>query len=51
LTAFSEEELKQLHAVHDRLPHLTRTLLEKAAAVAAEKTIAGIIHHMQKGKC
>jgi len=50
VTAFTGEELKQLQAVHDRLPNLTRTLLEKAAASAAEKTIAGIIHHLQKGK-
>ncbi len=47
VSAFTGNELKQLLAVYDRLPNLTRTLLENAAASANEKTIAGIIHHLQ----
>jgi putative transposase len=49
LSGFSEAELKQLQEAHSRLPILTRKLLKKAAASATEKTIAGIIHHLQKG--
>jgi putative transposase len=47
LSAFTVEELKQLQTAYQRLPNLTRTKLEDATASANEKTIAGIIHHLQ----
>lgn len=50
LSAFNAEELAALKQVHERHPHLTRTLLKRAFARAERPSIPAIVYALQQLK-
>jgi endonuclease/exonuclease/phosphatase family metal-dependent hydrolase len=46
-SGLSTEEMELLSKVHDRLPKITRSLLEEAFQLAEAKTIPVVVFHLQ----